>query len=111
MPHDLGSLDRRGSFAGEICMKRVLRVIVACSAATGLMVAVVMGAGETALTKAVKANDLTAVRTLVKSGADVNAKSGDGSTPILWAVDHSNIEIARVLVGAKARVDVPNDFG
>ena len=92
-------------------MTRVLRAIVACSMATAVMVAVVLGAGETALTKAVKANDLQAVRTLVKSGADVNAKSGDGSTPILWAVDHSNIEIARVLVGAKARVDVPNDFG
>ena len=35
--------------------------------------------------KAVKAGDLQVVRSLVKSGTDVNAASGDGSTPLLWA--------------------------
>jgi ankyrin repeat protein len=49
------------------------------------MVAVVVGAGDSALTKAVKAGDLQAVRALVKQGAVVNVRSGDGSTPLLWA--------------------------
>ena len=44
-------------------------------------------------------------------GADVNATSGDGSTPLLWAAHGSNIEIARALIAAKAKVDVANDFG
>jgi len=92
-------------------MNRVFHAIAACSVATGVMVAVVAGAGDSALTKAVKADNLQSVRALLKSGADVNAKSGDGSTPLLWAVDHANLEVARALVAAKARVDVANDFG
>ena len=92
-------------------MIRVLNATVACLAAAALMVAVVIGAGDSALTKAVKAGDLQAVRALVKQGADVNARSGDGSTPLLWAVDGAEPEIARALIAAKARVDVATDLG
>ncbi|HVG72742.1 MAG TPA: ankyrin repeat domain-containing protein [Vicinamibacterales bacterium] len=92
-------------------MKRVLHAITACSVATAVMVAVVIGAGDSPLTKAVKSENLQSVRTLIKQGADVNVKAGDGSTPLLQAVDYGNLEIARALVGAKARVDIANDFG
>ena len=92
-------------------MTRVLRAAAACFVATAVMVAVVVGAGDSALTKAVKAGDLQAVRTLVKQGADVNVKSGDGSTPLLWAADGGAHEIARALVAAKAKVDVATDLG
>lgn len=92
-------------------MIRVLHASVACLVAAAVMVAVVAGAGDSALTKAVKAGDVQAVRALIKSGADVNARAGDGSTPLLWAVDHSSLDIARALVNAKAKVDVANDFG
>ena len=92
-------------------MTRLLRAAVACFVATAVMVAVVVGAGDSALTKAVKAGDLQTVRALVKQGADVNSRSGDGSTPLLWAVDGSAPEIARVLIAAKARVDVATDLG
>ena len=51
------------------------------------------------------------MRALIKSGADVNQRSGDGSTAMLWAVHNSNVEIARALIAAKAAVDTPNDFG
>ena len=92
-------------------MTRALRAAVACFVATAVMVAVVVGAGDSALTKAVKAGDLQAVRALVKQGADVNAKSGDGSTPLLWAVDGGAAEIARALIAAKAKVDVATELG
>ena len=92
-------------------MTRVVRAAAACFVTTAVMVAVVVGAGETALTKAVKAGDLQSVRALVKQGADVNVKSGDGSTPLLWAADGGEHEIARALIAAKARIDVANDFG
>src|SRR5829696_8022719 len=92
-------------------MKRVLHAGAACSVATAVMVAVVMGAGDSPLTKAVKSENLQTVRTLIKQGADVNVKAGDGSTPLLQAVDYSNLEIAGALVAAKARLYIPNDFG
>ena len=92
-------------------MKRMLHALAACSVATAVMVAVVVGAGDSALIKAVKAGHVQEVRALIKKGADVNARSGDGSSPLLWAVDYSNIEIARALIAAKATVDVANDFG
>ena len=92
-------------------MKRALHALAACSVATAVMVAVVVGAGDSALIKAVKAGHVQEVRALIKKGADVNARSGDGSSPLLWAVDYSNIEIARALIAAKATVDVANDFG
>ena len=92
-------------------MTRRLHAAAACVVAVAVMVAVVLGAGDSTLTKAVKAGNLQAVRALVKQGADVNARSGDGSTPLLWAVDGSNAEIARVLIAAKAKVDVATDLG
>jgi len=92
-------------------MTRALHASVACLVAVAVMVAVVVGAGDSALTKAVKAGDVQAARALIKQGADVNAKSGDGSTPLLWAADAGAPEIARALIAAKARVDVANDFG
>ncbi len=63
------------------------------------------------LVDAINSGDVSAVRALIKSGADVNQRSGDGSTALLWAVHHSNVEIARALIAAKAAVDTPNDFG
>jgi len=92
-------------------MTRVLHASLACLVATALMVAVVVGAGDSALTKAVKAGDIQAARALIKQGADVNAKSGDGSTPLLWAADGGAHEIARALIAAKAKVDVATDLG
>jgi ankyrin repeat protein len=88
-------------------MGRILRV---CVVAAMLSVGVA-GAGESPLTKAVKASDAAAVRTLVKSRADVNVRSGDGSTPLLWAAHNGDVDIARVLIAAGATVDTPNNFG
>ena len=92
-------------------MTRVLRVPAACLLAVAALVTVAVAAGDGPLATAVKAGNLQAVRVLIKSGADVNARSGDGSSPLLWAAHRSNIEIARALVAAGAAVDVANDFG
>jgi ankyrin repeat protein len=92
-------------------MARVLKASAACLLGAIALVAVATASGDGPLAKAVKAGDLSAVRTLVKSGTDVNSQSGDGSTPLLWAVHHANLEIARVLLGAGAKADTANDFG
>jgi len=90
------------------------RVVRACAVAflVGVaVVAVARASGDGPLAKAVQAGDLRAVRSLLKSGTDVDIRSGDGATPLLWAVDGSRLEIARALIMAGAQVDVANDFG
>ena len=92
-------------------MTRVVHLSAACLLATAVFVTVTRANGDSPLIKAAKSNDLAAARTLIKSGANVNAKGGDGSTALLWAANNGSVEMARALVGAKATVDTPNDFG
>jgi serine/threonine-protein phosphatase 6 regulatory ankyrin repeat subunit B len=92
-------------------MGRILKACGASLVGAAMVVAIAGAAGDSPLVKAIKAGDAQAVRALVKSGADVNAKSGDGSTPLLWAATNSSHEIASILIAAKAAVDTPNDYG
>jgi uncharacterized protein len=92
-------------------MDRLVKGFAVGLLAVAVFVAVVSANGDNPLTKAVKANDVQAVRVLVKSGTDVTVRSGDGSTPLLWAVNNGSVEIARLLIANKAAVDAANDFG
>jgi ankyrin repeat protein len=92
-------------------MGRVLHVSVASLLTAALLWTGARASGDSPLTKAVKSRDVQAVRALLKSGADVNARGGDGSTALLWAANTSNADIARALISAGAAVDVANDFG
>jgi ankyrin repeat protein len=92
-------------------MTRVVRLLVVLMSVAVVLVAVVRGAGDSAVTKAVKAGDLAGVRKLIASRVDVNAASGDGSTPLLWAAYRSEVEIAGALIAAGAKPDTPNNYG
>jgi ankyrin repeat protein len=92
-------------------MARVVRLLVVLLSLAGLLVSIVRGAGDSAITKAVKGGDLATVRKLIASHADVNLPSGDGSTPLLWAVHSSDVEMTRALIAAGAKVDVANNYG
>ena len=46
------------------------------------------------------------LRVLLKQGADVNAAQGDGMTALHWAATHGDLEEARMLISAGARLDV-----
>jgi uncharacterized protein len=61
--------------------------------------------GHTALMRAVAGKHAEVVRTLVEHGADVHARSRGGFTPLLFASQQGNIESARILLAAGARVD------
>ncbi len=65
----------------------------------------------TAVADAAKADDLPAVRKLIKEHADVNAAANDGSTALLWAAFKSNAEMTKALLAAGATVDVANHYG
>jgi len=60
---------------------------------------------ESQLSDAVKKGDAAAVKALLAKKADVNAAASDSSTPLDWAVDGNNLEIANLLLGAGANVN------
>ena len=92
-------------------MSRVSQAFLAAALTAAVIGTVAAAAGDGALVKAINAGDAQGVRTLIRTGTDVNARSGDGSTPLLWAAHTSNLDIAKALIAAKATVDAANDFG
>ena len=57
-----------------------------------------------------KNQDLQRVRTLLDQHADVNVRSEDGSTALLWAAHWNDLQTAEVLVRAGADANAANDF-
>ncbi|MGB6944221.1 MAG: ankyrin repeat domain-containing protein [Bryobacteraceae bacterium] len=60
---------------------------------------------------AAKSDDLPEVRKLIKEHADVNGPANDGSSALLWAAYHSDVEMTKALLAAGAWVDTPNHYG
>src|SRR5258708_19472196 len=65
----------------------------------------------TAVADAARADDLPAVRKLIKEHADVNAAANDGSAALLWAAYHSNAEMTKALLAAGSTVYTANHYG
>src|ERR1700692_4885769 len=65
----------------------------------------------TAVADAARADDLTAVRQLMKEHGDINAAANDGSTALLWAAYHSDAEMTKALLAAGAAGDAENHYG
>lgn len=63
------------------------------------------------LVEAAKKADREALRALLKTGADVNVKDGDGSTALLWVSHWDDTESADLLIRAGADVNAANDLG
>jgi ankyrin repeat protein len=51
------------------------------------------------------------VRTLLQTGADVNAAQADGTTALHWAAYHDDAETVTLLVRARANVNAVNRYG
>ena len=51
------------------------------------------------------------VKLLLKQGADVNAAQGDGMTALHWAATHGDVDEAKMLIYAGARVDATTRNG
>jgi ankyrin repeat protein len=63
------------------------------------------------LVDAARSQDQAKVRTLIDRKADVNARSADGSTALLWAAHWNDVATAEMLIRAHADANVANDFG
>jgi ankyrin repeat protein len=83
-------------------------MILAASGCAGLA-----GAAETTnsrLVESARRQDQNGVRALLSQNADVNARSSDGSTALLWSVHWNDFETAGLLLGAGADANAANDF-
>ncbi len=55
--------------------------------------------------------DIAAVRALIAKRADVNAPQGDGMTALHWAAKHGDVDIATLLIRAKASLSATTRNG
>jgi len=76
-----------------------------------LMTVVGLQASSTDVADAAKAKDAAAVRTLLKSGADVNGAQGDGMTALHWAATNGDAALTQMLLAAGANVRATTRLG
>jgi ankyrin repeat protein len=77
----------------------------------GVSNATAQGQGDVRLVNALKTQNVSAARTLMRQRADVNAADVDGSTPLQWAAHWNDIELVKALLGAGAKPNVSNRYG
>lgn len=66
---------------------------------------------EAPVADAAMRGEVETVRALLRDGADVNEAQGDGMTALHWAARHDDVELARILIYAGARVDAGTRIG
>jgi len=94
-------------------MHRVVRRVAAC----GLLAIAVafagpaFAAGDTRLADAAMKRDVPAVRALLAQKVDVNAPGTDGTPALHWFVRVSDVESAKLLIGAGANPTLANRLG
>jgi ankyrin repeat protein len=78
---------------------------------SGLVVAATAaGTNDSRLLDAARTQDAKTVRALLSQKADVNARSSDGSTALLWLAHWNDVETADLLLRAGADANAVNDF-
>jgi ankyrin repeat protein len=69
------------------------------------------GSADLRLIEAAKKGDGAAVGALLRQGADVRARAGDGATALHWASYRDDHATAALLIAANADVNAVNDLG
>ncbi len=92
-----------------------MKTLTKCSAALALIAAfgpTLAGAADSSrLASAAATEDLAAVRSLLKDGADVNGRAVDGTTALHWMVRAENLEMVDMLLAAGADVNAADRYG
>ena len=79
-------------------------------AALGLGV-VTRAQSHTRLVVAMKNQDATTVKALLKQRADVNAPDVDGTTALQWAAHWNDVDTVKALIAAGAKANVASRYG
>ena len=91
-------------------MKRSNYVLTACAVFSAFCLTT-LGAPASPVADAAMRGDRTAVESLLKQKADVNAPQADGATAIQWAAYRNDLELADALIKAGANVKTANHDG
>src|SRR5262245_53913821 len=91
-------------------MHRAKKVALALLVAAGVAMDGTSAVADFRLVEAVRNQDQLQVRTLLNQRVDVNSRSADGSTALLWAAHWNALETARLLIRAGADANAANDF-
>ncbi|MEP6961611.1 MAG: ankyrin repeat domain-containing protein [Acidobacteriota bacterium] len=90
-------------------MKRFnLTVLVLSVIAVG---ALLLAQAQRDLATAIQAGATKQALEQIRGGADVNKAQLDGSTPLLWAINRSDYEVAEALLAKQANPNAGNEFG
>ena len=76
-----------------------------CFALALLCAAASLAASGSTLVDAARDGDLSAVRSMLRAGADPNGAAPDGATALHWAVHRDNLEMVNALLHAGAKPD------
>jgi len=100
--------------ACSACRARSLPASTAALAVTALFTSVVAGAAlpdSAVLLAAAKSANHAAALHALEQKTDPNVADVDGSTALLWAVHHDDVELVKRLIAAGADVKVQNAYG
>jgi ankyrin repeat protein len=96
---------------GSGVMRRLIGSVLPASALGALCLSALLVAAPSSLIDAAMQGDKDGVRTLLKSGADVNAATGDGMTALHWAAQRGDVDVATMLIFAGANVGASTRLG
>ena len=68
-------------------------------------------ATDSPIVVAARNGDIAGVKAQIVKRVDVNEQAADGSTALLWAAYHSDLDMTRALIAAGAKPDVANRYG
>jgi ankyrin repeat protein len=80
-------------------------IVISAMLVVSVLAVLSLDGGDPTLFEAVKGNDVQAVKVLIGRGADVNARSEDGNTPLAIAVYEGHVEMADLLLAAGAEIN------
>ena len=85
--------------------------IAVCALVMTVASAAIAADRDLRLIEAARSDDAAAVKALEAKGADVNARSGDGSTALHWAAQNDDAALAEQLIRKGAKVNAATDLG